>query len=67
MATTKPREAAKKDEPEFAPEWRAAVAASPLRVESRTGPHGGAINAPVWVEPVSRGGTPMCGALDRAQ
>jgi len=42
------------------------LAASPLRVESRTGAHGGAINAPVWVEPVSRGGTPMCGALDRA-
>jgi hypothetical protein len=42
------------------------LAASPLRIESRRGPQGGAINAPVWVEPVGRGGTPMCAALDQA-
>ena len=42
------------------------LAANPLRIESRAGPSGATINAPVWVEPVARGGTPMCGALNRA-
>ncbi len=42
------------------------LAAQPLRVENRAGPVGGVVNSPVWVEPVARGGTPMCGAFDRA-
>src|SRR5262245_35022876 len=42
------------------------LAADPLRIESRPGPRGGTVNAPVWVEPVGRGGTPMCAAIDRA-
>jgi hypothetical protein len=39
---------------------------SPIRVEGRPGPSGGTINTPVWVEPVSHGGTPMCAALNHA-
>lgn len=42
------------------------LAAQPLRVENRQGPDGAMINSPVWMEPVSRGGTPMCAAFDRA-
>jgi len=47
---------------------------SPIRVEQHTkqikNPRGGFIerpyNKPVWVEPVSGGGTPMCAAIERA-
>ncbi len=42
------------------------LAAKPLRIRSHTEPTGGTINAPVWVEPVGRGGTPMCAALNQA-
>ncbi|MFC4949066.1 vWA domain-containing protein [Pseudonocardia sp. GCM10023141] len=42
------------------------LATSTLRVESRHGPTGSTINSPVWIEPVGRGGTPMCAALNRA-
>ena len=42
------------------------LAAAPLRIERRQGTGGGTVNAPIWVEPMARGGTPMCGALDRA-
>jgi hypothetical protein len=42
------------------------LAAKPLRVENRAGTAGGVVNSPVWVEPVARGGTPMCGAFDQA-
>jgi hypothetical protein len=42
------------------------LAENPLRVEIHAGPGGVAINAPVWIEPMARGGTPMCTALNRA-
>ncbi|MGI5126005.1 vWA domain-containing protein [Pseudonocardia sp. CA-107938] len=42
------------------------LAAKPLRVENRAGAAGGMVNSPVWVEPIARGGTPMCGAFDQA-
>ena len=42
------------------------LAAQPLRVENRASAAGGVVNSPVWVEPVARGGTPMCGAFDQA-
>jgi hypothetical protein len=42
------------------------LAAQPLRVENRAGQTGGVVNSPVWVEPVARGGTPMCSAFDHA-
>jgi len=42
------------------------LAANPLRIETRPGVGGGVVKAPVWVDPVSRGGTPMCAALNRA-
>lgn len=42
------------------------LAAHPLRIERKRFPAGGEVNAPVWVEPTSQGGTPMCGAMDRA-
>jgi hypothetical protein len=42
------------------------LAGSPRRIEERVLPENGQrVRAPVWVEPVSRGGTPMCAALDR--
>jgi hypothetical protein len=42
------------------------LAVHPLRVENRAGPGGGTVNSPVWVEPLARGGTPMCAAFDQA-
>lgn len=42
------------------------LAASPLRIEGRPGASGAVVNRPIWVEPVGRGGTPMCAALNRA-
>ena len=43
------------------------LAQHPLRISTRPGPTtGSAVNAPVWVDPVARGGTPMCGALNAA-
>jgi len=47
--------------------WTPDLASNPLRVDRRPGP-GGLIEvlSPVWIEPGSSGGTPMCSALDRA-
>lgn len=42
------------------------LASAPMRIERRTGAGGGTVNAPIWVEPIARGGTPMCAALNRA-
>ncbi|MFZ1282602.1 MAG: hypothetical protein WAQ75_00605 [Propionicimonas sp.] len=43
------------------------LAASPLRIDRVAGPvPGQTINAPVWLEPIARGGTPMCGAFNVA-
>lgn len=42
------------------------LAGSPRRVDEREiSGNGQRVRAPVWVEPVSRGGTPMCTALER--
>ena len=42
------------------------LATNPRRVEERILPGDRLlVRAPIWVEPVSRGGTPMCAALDR--
>ncbi|MCU1498157.1 MAG: hypothetical protein JWM47_2110 [Acidimicrobiales bacterium] len=47
--------------------WTTDLANSPLRIDRRAAPSGvGEIAAPVWIEPASSGGTPMCLALDRA-
>ncbi|MCB1271673.1 MAG: VWA domain-containing protein, partial [Microthrixaceae bacterium] len=47
--------------------WIPDIAANPLRVESRPSPNGsGEIKTPIWIQPRSIGGTPMCGAIDRA-
>lgn len=42
------------------------LAANPLRMQARPGLAGSVVNTPVWVEPVARGGTPMCAAMNRA-
>jgi hypothetical protein len=43
------------------------LASNPRRVEERLVPgNNQRVRTPVWVEPVSRGGTPMCAALDRS-
>jgi hypothetical protein len=42
------------------------LATRPLHVAIRTGANGATIRSPVWVEPVGRGGTPMCAAFNRA-
>lgn len=43
------------------------LATSPLRVEQTAAPAPGqTVNAPVWLEPAARGGTPMCGAISEA-
>lgn len=49
--------------------WTTDLALHPLRVEDRrrdtaSGPI--AFKAPVWIEPMHAGGTPMCAAMDRA-
>lgn len=47
--------------------WIPDLAAHPRRVESRPSPNGsGQIKTPIWIEPKSVGGTPMCAAIDRA-
>ncbi len=47
--------------------WTPDLAANPLRVDLRTAPSGsGQVSSPVWIEPHASGGTPMCGAFDRA-
>lgn len=47
--------------------WIPDVASNPLRVEGRPSPNGsGEIKTPIWIEPKSIGGTPMCAAIDRA-
>lgn len=43
------------------------LASHPLRVDRVEGPTPGeTINAPIWLEPVARGGTPMCSAINSA-
>lgn len=43
------------------------LAVNPLRIDQVRDPETGAtVSAPVWVDPISRGGTPMCRALDAA-
>lgn len=43
------------------------LAVNPLRIDRVCDPNTGAtVNVPAWVDPVTRGGTPMCRALDVA-
>jgi len=43
-----------------------ALAMHPRRVDRKpSGDSGAHVNSPVWVEPISRGGTPMCAALNQ--
>jgi hypothetical protein len=44
-----------------------AVACHPLRIEQRPRPGGSAASFPVWFDPLARGKTPMCAALDLAR
>lgn len=44
----------------------AVLAENPLRIERRHGASGRTINSRIWVEPIGRGGTPMCAAFDQA-
>jgi hypothetical protein len=47
--------------------WTPDLASNPLRIDQRPSPSGtGQVTAPVWIEPVAGGGTPMCKAFDRA-
>lgn len=47
--------------------WVPDLAANPLRVDARPADSGaGTVSSPIWIEPRAGGGTPMCGAFDRA-
>ena len=47
--------------------WTPDLAGNPLRIDQRpAGSGSGFVSAPVWIEPTAGGGTPMCGAFDRA-
>jgi len=46
--------------------WTPELAEHPLRVDRRPTPSGkGEVTRPVWLEPYTSGGTPMCAAFDR--